>query len=48
MLTARDGVPSRVEGLGTVADDYLTKLFAFEELLALARSDLGTCVNFGL
>ncbi|MFJ3046416.1 response regulator transcription factor [Herbaspirillum chlorophenolicum] len=34
MLTARDAVADRVEGLNTGADDYLTKPFAFEELLA--------------
>ncbi len=34
MLTARDGVADRVEGLNTGADDYLTKPFAFDELLA--------------
>jgi DNA-binding response OmpR family regulator len=34
MLTARDAVADRVEGLRTGADDYLTKPFAFDELLA--------------
>jgi DNA-binding response OmpR family regulator len=34
LLTARDGVKDRVEGLNSGADDYLTKPFAFEELLA--------------
>ncbi|MDH3504936.1 MAG: response regulator transcription factor, partial [Nitrospirota bacterium] len=34
MLTARDGVQDKVDGLRTGADDYLTKPFAFEELLA--------------
>jgi DNA-binding response OmpR family regulator len=34
MLTARDAVPDRVAGLEGGADDYLTKPFAFEELLA--------------
>ncbi|MDI6816779.1 MAG: response regulator transcription factor [Actinomycetota bacterium] len=34
MLTARDDISDRVEGLNTGADDYLTKPFAFEELLA--------------
>ena len=34
MLTARDEVRDRVEGLETGADDYLVKPFSFEELLA--------------
>ena len=34
MLTARDSVADRVSGLRTGADDYLTKPFAFAELLA--------------
>jgi DNA-binding response OmpR family regulator len=34
MLTARDSVTDRVSGLRTGADDYLTKPFAFDELLA--------------
>jgi two-component system OmpR family response regulator len=34
LLTARDAVPDRVEGLKRGADDYLTKPFAFAELLA--------------
>ncbi|MCL6595592.1 MAG: response regulator transcription factor [Firmicutes bacterium] len=34
MLTARDGVEDKVGGLGAGADDYLTKPFAFEELVA--------------
>ncbi|CCE23388.1 MULTISPECIES: response regulator transcription factor [Methylotuvimicrobium] len=46
MLTARDALQDRVEGLDAGADDYLTKPFAFEELLArtralLRRSDIG-------
>ena len=36
-LTARDGVNERVTGLDAGADDYLTKPFAFEELLARVR-----------
>jgi two-component system OmpR family response regulator len=34
MLTARDAVADRIAGLNTGADDYLTKPFAFDELLA--------------
>ncbi len=34
ILTARDEVESRVEGLSAGADDYLTKPFTFEELIA--------------
>jgi DNA-binding response OmpR family regulator len=34
ILTARDGVGDRVEGLGLGADDYMIKPFAFQELLA--------------
>ena len=37
MLTARDSVPDRVTGLDQGADDYLTKPFAFDELLARVR-----------
>ena len=38
MLTARDAVDDRVEGLDSGADDYLIKPFAFRELLARARA----------
>jgi DNA-binding response OmpR family regulator len=40
MLTARDGVPDRVAGLDLGADDYVTKPFAIEELLARIRAAL--------
>jgi two-component system, OmpR family, copper resistance phosphate regulon response regulator CusR len=37
VLTARDAVPDRVSGLEAGADDYVTKPFSFEELLARIR-----------
>ena len=37
-LTARDDVKDRVQGLESGADDYLTKPFAFAELLARVRT----------
>jgi len=45
MLTARDGIDDRVDGLRSGADDYLIRPFAFDELLArvdaLARRSRG-------
>ncbi len=38
MLTARDAVTDKVAGLDSGADDYLTKPFSFEELLARMRA----------
>jgi DNA-binding response OmpR family regulator len=40
LLTARDALGDRVSGLDGGADDYLTKPFAFEELLARIRAVL--------
>ncbi len=40
MLTAKDRVPDRVSGLDLGADDYLTKPFFIEELLARVRARL--------
>lgn len=44
ILTARDTLPERVAGLEEGADDYLTKPFAFAELLARIRARLRTAV----
>jgi two-component system copper resistance phosphate regulon response regulator CusR len=38
MLTARSGIEDRIYGLDLGADDYLTKPFAFKELLARVRA----------
>src|ERR671912_2742985 len=57
MLTARDQVEDRVEGLDAGADDYLPKPFALPELLARVRAltrrprgeagDIGTEIRAG-
>ena len=50
LLTARDAVEDKVKGLDAGADDYLTKPFALEELLArvrmLLRKKTGTKTSF--
>ena len=38
ILTARDALPDKIKGLDAGADDYVTKPFAFGELLARIRS----------
>jgi len=45
MLTALDAVEDRIEGLDTGADDYLTKPYAFWELLARIRALLRRSKN---
>ena len=46
MLTARDAVDDRVEGLDSGADDYLIKPFEFKELLARVRALLRRAREF--
>lgn len=38
IITARDGVPDRIAGLDSGADDYLVKPFELDELLARIRA----------
>lgn len=45
MVTGRDSVADRVEGLETGADDYLVKPFAFEELVARVKALLRRAEN---
>ena len=47
LLTARDSVADRVNGLETGADDYLTKPFAIPELLARIKALLRRSGNLG-
>jgi two-component system response regulator MprA len=47
VLTARDAIGDRVEGLDAGADDYLTKPFALQELLARLRALLRRVVPSG-
>jgi DNA-binding response OmpR family regulator len=42
LLTARDAVNEKVEGLDTGANDYVTKPFSFDELTARIRAHLRT------
>lgn len=42
ILTARDSTPEKIDGLDAGANDYITKPFAFDELLARIRAALRT------
>src|SRR5258708_16502690 len=46
MLTARDDIEDRVAGLEIGADDYVTKPFAFKELMARVRAVLRRQGNY--
>jgi DNA-binding response OmpR family regulator len=46
MLTARGSLDDKVQGLGSGADDYLVKPFAFEELIARIRALLRRSGDF--
>lgn len=46
ILTARDTVDDRVQGLDTGADDYLVKPFAFAELLARQRKPSPSVISW--
>ncbi|WP_455713964.1 response regulator transcription factor [Anaerosporobacter sp.] len=48
MLTAKDDVTDKVAGLDMGADDYMTKPFAIEELLARIRVSLNRHSNAGV
>ena len=48
ILTARDELEDKVKGFDLGADDYLTKPFGFEELLARVLTDLATLVSSGV
>ena len=45
ILSARDSVDDRVKGFQTGSDDYLTKPFAFSELLARIQALLRRTTN---
>lgn len=47
VLTARGAWPERVEGIDAGADDYLTKPFRMEELIARARALIRRSVGHG-